>query len=287
MADQHHHQDVRTTEIVGDGQYVNPGAELARRAELDEIEKQENRRLAQAQTEPLLNDDQNLADWANEGTVAVPDGEPQRFGQDFAFMQHPGDALTVSGVPMRVGVEITNEDGTKQVVVGLARFETRGGITTVTIDEVEEARTELATPQVHEVIVGGDQDPGRIAAAEALEAAFRRGFESGEYEATHRLTPQTVEGKLLFDAAKTVNGERQDKYGDAEDSFQVIADFWNTYLSAKYRQPTNISPFDVAMMMDLFKTARLTQTPNHRDSLVDKAGYVALGYRTLRTEVGA
>ncbi|WIC89630.1 hypothetical protein SEA_BRAXOADDIE_8 [Rhodococcus phage Braxoaddie] len=272
MADQHHHQDVRTTEIVGDGQYVNPGAELARRAEID-----------QAAT-PILNDDANLASWAEEVAatattekVVIPDGEPW-------VIQHPGDALSVTGDPIRVGFEVTGDDGSKQLFVGNARFETHGGVTSVTMDEAEEVHVEVATPQAHNVVVG-DQDPSRIAAAEAVADAFRRGFESGTFDAEHRLTPKTVEAKLLADAAKTVNGDRQDKYGDAEDSFQVIADFWNTYLSAKYRGVTLISPFDVAMMMDLMKTARLTQTPTHRDSLVDKAGYVALGERTLRRSI--
>lgn len=262
MADQHHHQDVRTTEIAGEGQYVNPGAELARRAELDEIEKQENRRVAEAA--PMLNDDENLVTWA-------------------AHPAHPGDALTVTGHPVRVGFEVAGPDGSKQLFVGNARFETRGGVTTVTMDEAEEVRHTVIHPEAHSVVTG-DQDPARIAAAEELDAAYRR----GQADTVEALAPQTVEAKLLADAARTVNGERQDKYGNAEDSFQVIADFWNTYLCAKYPQAVSIiSPFDVAMMMDLMKTARLTQTPNHRDSLVDKAGYVALGYRTLRTEIGA
>lgn len=40
--DAHHHQDVRQTEVVGDGKFVNPGAELARRAEEVDSESKES-----------------------------------------------------------------------------------------------------------------------------------------------------------------------------------------------------------------------------------------------------
>jgi hypothetical protein len=38
-----------------------------------------------------------------------------------------------------------------------------------------------------------------------------------------------------------------------------------------------LEPYDVALMMDDVKSARLCETPDHRDSWVDKAGYSACG----------
>ncbi|WKW85497.1 hypothetical protein SEA_REYNAULD_45 [Rhodococcus phage Reynauld] len=94
--------------------------------------------------------------------------------------------------------------------------------------------------------------------------------------------PRTPEAQLLADATATINGARQDAYGDAEDSFQVIADFWRIYLESKYdvRLP-GLNAVDTALMLDLFKTARLTQTEDHRDSFLDKAGYTGLAWRSV------
>jgi hypothetical protein len=85
----------------------------------------------------------------------------------------------------------------------------------------------------------------------------------------------------LNQAMTQVTGKRTQDYGTPENNFQTIADFWNAYLGAKYRVvfgtvPT-LDPTDVTLMMDLLKTARLVNSPNHADSWIDKAGYSACG----------
>ena len=77
--------------------------------------------------------------------------------------------------------------------------------------------------------------------------------------------------QLLIDAARTITGERQDQYGGPESSFKDIAAFWSIYLDR------SIDASDVAAMMVLFKTARLKETKNHKDSWLDIAGYAACG----------
>ena len=57
---------------------------------------------------------------------------------------------------------------------------------------------------------------------------------------------------ILSKAESIINGERQGTYGDAEDSFQTIADMWSAYLN------TEISSEDVANMMILMKRRGLT-----------------------------
>ena len=47
--------------------------------------------------------------------------------------------------------------------------------------------------------------------------------------------------EILSKAKSIINGERQGTYGDAEDSFQTIADMWSAYLN------TEISSEDVAI----------------------------------------
>ena len=45
-----------------------------------------------------------------------------------------------------------------------------------------------------------------------------------------------------------------------------------------------ISPADVAAMMIMLKISRARQTPTHKDSWVDMAGYAACGYEVAQKE---
>jgi hypothetical protein len=76
-------------------------------------------------------------------------------------------------------------------------------------------------------------------------------------------------GKILLKALDVINGERQDQYGDPEQSFTEIAKYWSTYLKRE------ISASDVAMMMVLFKIARESHCLKE-DNIVDAAGYLGL-----------
>jgi hypothetical protein len=83
---------------------------------------------------------------------------------------------------------------------------------------------------------------------------------------------------VLAEATEYVCKDRQSSYGTPEDNFSNIAAFWNTYLLAKYKGgEIALTAVDVALMMDLLKSARLMHNPTHRDSWVDKAGYSACG----------
>lgn len=80
----------------------------------------------------------------------------------------------------------------------------------------------------------------------------------------------TERGAVLDEARKTINGDRQDAYGNPEDSFSRIAELWTAYLD-KY-----VSPQDVAIMMALLKIARQKAGKGKRDNFVDMCGYAAL-----------
>lgn len=81
-------------------------------------------------------------------------------------------------------------------------------------------------------------------------------------------------GKILDEARAIINGERQDMYGNPEDSFDAIADFWAVY---QKHSNGNYSPaHDAAMQMALMKVARICTGTGGRDSYVDLCGYVAL-----------
>jgi Domain of unknown function (DUF6378) len=81
--------------------------------------------------------------------------------------------------------------------------------------------------------------------------------------------------EVLKAAEHVITKDRQDQYGNAEDSFATIAGLWSNYLG------TRLSEFDVSMMMTLLKVARAKSNPNHTDNLVDIAGYAALAAEML------
>ncbi len=75
----------------------------------------------------------------------------------------------------------------------------------------------------------------------------------------------------ILDAARQcITVDRQKTHGDAEDSFGLIAAYWSAHLDA------HITATDVAVMMTLFKLARMKGNQTHIDNAVDAAGYVAL-----------
>lgn len=95
--------------------------------------------------------------------------------------------------------------------------------------------------------------------------------------------------QVLLEAALCVLKDRNQAYGSPESNFGNIANLWNSYLSAKTGINLLSNPFitavDVALLMDLVKTARLATNPTHRDSWVDKAGYSACGGDIILTEI--
>lgn len=96
------------------------------------------------------------------------------------------------------------------------------------------------------------------------------------------MTAEDPRKVVLGGAARAVLTDRRNTYGPAEDNFLNIAQLWTEWLHARFRATGVSTTFrftraDVAVMMDLMKTARLVQTPDHPDTWTDKAGYSACG----------
>ena len=87
--------------------------------------------------------------------------------------------------------------------------------------------------------------------------------------------------EILESAKKCVCEDRNGQYGEPEDSFKNIAGYWEVYLGhncVSQGEDVCINPADVAMMMALFKIARIeTADTAIADSYVDAAGYIACG----------
>lgn len=79
---------------------------------------------------------------------------------------------------------------------------------------------------------------------------------------------------ILSEASRLTSRDRQQAYGAPLDDFSRTAEFWNVRFGhmMKHDEPGFVAE-DVAAAMRLVKESRLTNTPGHRDSLTDIAGY--------------
>lgn len=84
--------------------------------------------------------------------------------------------------------------------------------------------------------------------------------------------------EILETAAKIVTGGKNKQYGEPEDNFAVIAEYWSTYLSQHSGgRVILLTPMDVAVMMALLKIGRITTAGEFAaDSFVDCSGYAAI-----------
>lgn len=84
---------------------------------------------------------------------------------------------------------------------------------------------------------------------------------------------------MTEEAQSIVNGQRQEDYGNINDSFSRIAGLWSAYTGF------TIDKYDVAKMMMLLKVSR-AKNGNHRDSYVDIVGYVECVDKLLALDEG-
>ena len=80
--------------------------------------------------------------------------------------------------------------------------------------------------------------------------------------------------QILQTATQYITTDRRATHGDAEENFDNVADLWSWWMDQRDRCVFN--GFDVAMLMVLFKIARIKGNPDHADSFIDAAGYLAL-----------
>ena len=84
-------------------------------------------------------------------------------------------------------------------------------------------------------------------------------------------TPENNErAKVLSEAEQLINGDRAKAYGDPSVNFGRLAQLWAPILGAE------ITPTQVALCLTQLKISRLINTPDHRDSYIDAAGYIGL-----------
>lgn len=87
----------------------------------------------------------------------------------------------------------------------------------------------------------------------------------------HTTASAEIRADILDTAKHYVLKDRNETHGDPEDNFGRIAELWTAYKRVTFNAT------DVAAMMALMKVARIAQSPEHRDSWIDLAGYAACG----------
>lgn len=74
----------------------------------------------------------------------------------------------------------------------------------------------------------------------------------------------------LLDACKVALNSRGQHYGKVLENHNRIAKIWSIILGSE------VTEEQVALMMVGLKVARLIETPDHQDSILDIAGYAAV-----------
>lgn len=81
--------------------------------------------------------------------------------------------------------------------------------------------------------------------------------------------PLDIASAALYIANGTIN-KKVEYYGPPEENMQEVANFWSAYLGGR------VDAYDVAIMMALYKIARLKNDRNNIDTSIDLVGYSAL-----------
>jgi hypothetical protein len=76
--------------------------------------------------------------------------------------------------------------------------------------------------------------------------------------------------EILASASHLINNDRAQTYGDAKENFSDIAVGWSVITGV------DLTPGQVGLMMNWLKTCRAVKSPDHLDSYVDAAAYMAL-----------
>jgi len=79
----------------------------------------------------------------------------------------------------------------------------------------------------------------------------------------------TSRTELLDECAQILNS-RGSVYGSSRSNHERISELWSAYYGSF------ISPMQVSLMQLLVKVSRLSETPNHKDSVKDIIGYAAI-----------
>lgn len=96
----------------------------------------------------------------------------------------------------------------------------------------------------------------------------RRNVSHGNPQPKREVEGVDVQHSALIEAQRLIHGARQRTYGHPADDFARTALHWQAILG------TSVTARQVALCMVGVKLSRLSETPDHRDSIVDSVGYL-------------
>ena len=99
-----------------------------------------------------------------------------------------------------------------------------------------------------------------------------------EQDDLNGMREDTERDRILDRARAAITGPRQRDYGSPEPGFSRAGKMWAAVLGLE-----TVTAEQVAMCMVALKVSRLAETPSHRDSWDDIAGYAALGGEVAAT----
>lgn len=130
---------------------------------------------------------------------------------------------------------------------------------------VAEANVQLN--ELHEVIA---RSRARIAEAQAKDGQI-----------IPPETPPTHRGRILRLAHEATTQQRNRVYGEPFDNLTNTSNIFEAMTGLR------LSPHEIALLMVANKLARLRNTPDHEDSAVDAAAYLAIALECLRGQAAA
>jgi hypothetical protein len=94
--------------------------------------------------------------------------------------------------------------------------------------------------------------------------------------------------EILERIASCVCRDRQNNYGDAEDNFKNIADYWTLWLRQRglLAKDKEVDALDVAQMSAFIKVARKVGNLDYLDNWIDGGGYEVCGAGIILSREG-
>jgi hypothetical protein len=95
----------------------------------------------------------------------------------------------------------------------------------------------------------------------------------GQYQELPVTDPEApLRADILNEAVRLTCGDRHQDYGDPRENFTAIAEIFKAMTGHA------LTPREVALFHVATKIGRLRHSPQHRDSHVDAAAYIALAF---------
>ena len=101
------------------------------------------------------------------------------------------------------------------------------------------------------------------------------------------VSPSTnpAQPSILARADEIVNGARAAVYGHPRVNMGRISKLWSALLGPKLVEGAEITMTDVCMLMVALKLSRLVESPEHDETWMDAAGYVAVWEKLKEIEI--